>query len=220
MAGEGDADLLGYMSMDKDDPASARDAWAEFYRRHAEFLYAVCFRAYGALLGGEAGVCDLVAETFKRVYEHAARFDAAGLIEAEALRRRTRAWLGRVAQRLVQDALRGRRRLPAKELSAEAWQNVPPPPRAPGDPEKIRAVRAAIDTLSPKEQMVLRATMQWYQPDRDNQRLPNDVAAELAATLATTPENLRQIRRRAMRKIKACLHGRPPGAKAGEGDNE
>ena len=56
MAGEGDADLLGYMSMSGDDPASARDAWAEFYRRHADYLYAVCFRAYGPLLGGEAGL--------------------------------------------------------------------------------------------------------------------------------------------------------------------
>ena len=91
MAGESDADLLGYMSMSGEDPASARGAWAEFYRRHAEYLYAVCFRAYGPLVGGEPGVCDLVAETFKRVYQHAGRFDAAGLTDPDALRRRTRA---------------------------------------------------------------------------------------------------------------------------------
>jgi hypothetical protein len=75
--GETDADLLAYMSMGGEDPVAARGAWSEFYRRHAEYLYAVCLRAYGPLLRGEAGVCDLVAETFKRVYEHAGRFDAA-----------------------------------------------------------------------------------------------------------------------------------------------
>jgi hypothetical protein len=53
--------------------------------------------------------------------------------------------------------------------------------------------------------MVLRVTFQWYEPGREHQRLPNDVAADLADTLQTTPENLRQIRRRALRKIKAHL---------------
>ena len=125
-----------------------------------------------------------------------------------------------MAQRLAQDVLRGRRRLAAKELPAEAWQDVPPPARPVADPERTRAVRAAIETLSPREQTVLRVTMQWYQADKDNQRLPNDVAAELAATLATTPENLRQIRRRAMRKVKAFLQEHRPGTNPGEGEDE
>jgi hypothetical protein len=53
--------------------------------------------------------------------------------------------------------------------------------------------------------MVVQVTAQWYQPDRDHQRLPNDVAADLAASLQTTPENIRQIRRRALKKIEAHL---------------
>jgi len=53
--------------------------------------------------------------------------------------------------------------------------------------------------------MVIRVTFQWYQPDREHQRLPNQVAKDLADTLGTTPENLRQIRHRALRKIEAHL---------------
>ena len=45
----------------------------------------------------------------------------------------------------------------------------------------------------------------YPQPDHAHQRLPNDVAADLAETLGTTPENLRQIRSRAMKKIRTFL---------------
>jgi hypothetical protein len=66
-------------------------------------------------------------------------------------------------------------------------------------------VRAAILSLPKREQMVVRVTMQWYQPDKQHQRLPNDVAADLARTLRTTPENIRQIRRRALKRIETYL---------------
>lgn len=208
MADETDADLLVYMSLAGDDPLVARAAWEEFYRRHVEYLYAVCLRAYGRILGGAAGAADLVTETFRRAYERAKQFDAGGIADADRLRRRTRAWLGRIAERLMQTALRGRRRLPTRHLDADQWQQVAGPP-AQADPgghdERIRRVRAALLALSEREQIVLRVTFQWYQADRSHQRLPNDVAAELAATLDTTPENLRQIRRRALGKVRAML---------------
>ena len=66
-------------------------------------------------------------------------------------------------------------------------------------------VREALMALSERERLVLRVTLQWYRPGEEHQRLPNDVAADLARTLQTTPENLRQIRRRAMRKVAARL---------------
>ena len=73
-AGDTDADLLAYMSMQEEDPEAARDAWAELYARHAAYLHAVCQRAYGDLLGGDKGVGDLVAETFHRAFHRARLF--------------------------------------------------------------------------------------------------------------------------------------------------
>jgi len=206
-AGETDADLLLFMALRADDPPGARAAWEEFYARHVRYLYAVCLRAYADLLGGPAGVGDLVADTFRRAYEHAGTFDAAGLDDPDRLRRRARAWLGRIAQRLVQTALRGRAKLPTVRLEPDHWQLIAGRDELPpaGDPQRVERVREAIASLSPREQAVLRVTFQWYRPDRSHQRLPNDVAAELAESLATTPENLRQIRRRAMRKVEAIL---------------
>ncbi len=211
LAGESDADLMVYMSLAHEDPDGARLAWETFYRRHVEYLYAVCFRAYGPLLGGTSGAADLVADAFKRAYEYADRFDDGGLTDPDRLRLRTRAWLGRIAQRLAQTTLRGRSRLKERMVDLDRWQQIAEPTETnEGDPERIAAVRAAVAALNEREQIVIRTTFQWYVPGQPHQRLPNDVAAELAQTLKTTPENLRQIRRRAMAKIKAMLDQPPP----------
>ena len=130
LAGESDADLLVYMAMAGDDPAVAREAWEELYRRHADYLFGVCLRAYGDLLGGQAGVCDLVADAFRRAYEHAESFDPAAIADPERQRLRVRGWLGRIAERLALTILRGRKRLPVRFLEEGQWQQVPErPPR-------------------------------------------------------------------------------------------
>jgi len=59
----------------------------------------------------------------------------------------------------------------------------------------------AIDSLSEREQIVLRTTFQYYQPGKQNQHLPHDVVEDLAESLKTTSDNVRQIRSRALRKI-------------------
>jgi len=205
-ARESDGDLLVYMSMAKDDPAASRSAWEEFYSRHATYLYAVCFRAYGCLLGGEPGVCDLVADTFRRAYEHAGTFEDGGVTDSTRQRIRARAWLGRIAQRLVQSALRSRSRTPMRFLDQWEWQNLAQArPKAPKAGPQIKSVREALMALPEREQLVLRVTMQWYRPGEVHQRLPNEVTSDLARTLQTTPENLRQIRRRALHKVEGLL---------------
>jgi len=203
---ESDADLLAYMAMAGEDPAAAREAWAEFYRRHAGYLQAVCERAYGGGLGGDLGVGDLVAETFRRAFDRAQQFSARDVECPELLRRRVRAWLGRIAQRLFQDALRSRRRLEQIHVEPDVWDRIPAPAPLPvPSPGKLALVRQALQQLSDRERCVLRVTFQWYHPGQARQRLPDDVVADLAEALETTPENLRQIRRRALEKIRAFM---------------
>ncbi len=76
-----------------------------------------------------------------------------------------------------------------------------PPP----DAAQVERVRKALQALSARERLVIQVTLQWQEPGAEHQRLPNDVVADLARTLRTTPENLRQIRRRALKKVKAML---------------
>lgn len=205
-ANDSDADLMVYMAMKDEDPVAARDAWGEFYARHAGYLQAVCQCAYGDILGGDTGVGDLVTETFRRAFERSHQFVAPDGVSPEHLRHLVRAWLGRIAQRLFQDVLRSRRRLEVVHVEAEAWEQVPAPEPEPGPPaERVERVRQALSRLSEREQLVMRVTFQWYQPGQAQQRLPGAVVDDLAATLRTTPENLRQIRRRALEKIRALL---------------
>jgi DNA-directed RNA polymerase sigma subunit (sigma70/sigma32) len=73
----------------------------------------------------------------------------------------------------------------------------------------VAIAREVMETdLSPEEREVLRITFEWYDPDRTNQRLPNDVAADLAERVDTTSENLRKIRQRALRKFKDGVQAR------------
>jgi len=169
------------------------------------------------VLGGEGGAADLAAEAFRAAFQNARKFDPAGIADGERLRLRARAWLGWIARRLVQDILRGRSRLPTKGLEMGHWQQVAAADRPPRTPSaKEQAAREAIGSLTQREQLVIRTTFQWYRPEKAHQRLPNDVAAELAETLGTTPENLRQIRRRAMRKIADFVRARPGAAEKKE----
>ena len=214
---ETDADLLVYMAMADEDAPCARAAWEVFHQRHAPYLYRVCLRAYGDLLGGEAGAADLVADTLRGAYENAHKFDPAGMTDPRRLRLRARGWLGWIARRQVQDLLRGRARLATRSLELDQWQQVPAgerPPRGPSPREQ--RVRQALELLTPREQLVIRVTFQWYQADKAHQRLPNDVSADLAKTLGTTPENLRQIRRRALRKIADLVRSFAEAGSAGE----
>lgn len=203
---ETDADLMIYMSMAEEDPAAAEEAWGEFYRRHVDYLYGVCHWAYDEIIGGETGVGDIVMETFQRAFRSAYLFDPGGIDDLERARRRTRAWLGRIAQRLVQDTLRRRRRMEMVHFEPKLWQQIPEKTEQPAtDDAVVQRVREAVTELSEKEQIVVRVAAQWYRPGHDHQRLPNDIVADLTRTLRTTPENLRQIRRRAFRKIRDHL---------------
>jgi RNA polymerase sigma factor (sigma-70 family) len=215
---ETDSDLLCYMSWaaDADSQAHAREAWAEFYRRHVRYVYGICRRALDALFHSPEALEDLVQDTFRRVFEHAGAFTPGDATDADVMRRHVRAWLGAIVRHLVQDLLRNRQATPPEALlDHEHWNAVesradPQPPDSP----RLALAREVMETaLTDEEREVLRVTFQWYDPNRTHQRLPNDVAADVAARLGTTSENLRKIRQRALRKFEAAMRsrmGEPP----------
>ena len=92
---------------------------------------------------------------------------------------------------------------PESQIDQDHWQNIPQPEAADeSDSEVIAVVKATVQkVLTEREQEVLRVTLHWYDPSSEHQRLPNEVAAELAKRLGTTPENLRKIRERALAKV-------------------
>jgi RNA polymerase sigma factor (sigma-70 family) len=202
-----DAELLTRVSERALDAARARAAESEFYARHARYLYCVLvqrLRRPLALAGRE--IEDLIQETFFRAFARAGTFRAAQYLDEEAERRRTRAWLGRIAQNLVADWLTD-----AREVSASPYLDTLAEPEAGPSSSRsprLRLMREALDTLSERERDVLRVAALYFRPGEEHQRLPNEVSAELAKRWETTSENVRAIRSRATKKLKEYLEKR------------
>jgi DNA-directed RNA polymerase specialized sigma24 family protein len=198
-----DGDLLALMGR-KEDPDLARAAWGVFYLRHVKFLYGVCSRAYGRRLGTH-GVEDLVADTFRRVYTHGAatyQSDVRGTSEIQL--RRVQGWLTKIAERLACDILAGCR-LERIHLGQEEWQNVREKADEPVSEITAGVCRVMQSTLTEREADVIWTTLHWHDPTKEHQKLPEAVLSILAKRWNTSPDNIRQIRSRALRKLKDAL---------------
>jgi RNA polymerase sigma factor (sigma-70 family) len=202
-----DAELLERVSKRADNAAAARAAETQFYDRHARYLYGVLMQRVRrplALSGRE--VEDLVQETFFRAFARASTYNAGDAWDEASQRRRSRAWLGRIAERLLADWLED-----AREVSASPYLDTLAEPE-PGPPSsrspKLRLLREALDTLNERERDVLRVAALYFRPGEEHQRLPNEVSAELARRWQTTNENIRAIRSRATKKLRDYLAGR------------
>jgi RNA polymerase sigma factor (sigma-70 family) len=205
LSNETDDDLLVYMSMREDAPSKADEALVELFRRHRKYLYNVCCRSYSDILDGSA-IADLVTDTFMRASQKAGTFKRSGLTDARSQRAYVRAWLSKIAERLVMSALRSQRGVIIEHLDDEQWEAVPEQEagdaEAEGPSPETQFYCEAFERLTEREQHVLRVTALWHKPGQEHQKLPDDVSEELAESLGTTSDNIRQIRHRARRKIK------------------
>jgi DNA-directed RNA polymerase specialized sigma24 family protein len=217
MSARSDAELLGLVARAPFDRggqgggAEARAAQAAFYERHVRYLHGVLTRTQRAALASAGlGAEDLVQETFERAFARAATFDAGGIDpreEPDRARARTRAWLGRIATTLLVDRLGRTREIAAspllEQVTAPAVDDDPPP----SEPPRVKLVAAGLESLSERERDVLAVSALHYRAG-EHQRLPNDVSADLAARWATTNENIRAIRARAMKKLREFIDSR------------
>lgn len=194
-----DAELLVRVARIDAEPVMGRAAQSVFYDRHVRYLYGALKRREG-VLQRTAGLAadDLVQETFQRAFQYAGSYRAGDGDDDERLR--TRAWLGRIAQNLIVDAMSRSTEVSATPFVERASSEDVEEPAPPSSPE-LRAVRRGLDELTDREQDVLRVTALYQRTGVAQQRLPNDVSAELAERWGTTNENIRAIRSRAMKKL-------------------
>src|SRR5690242_17410167 len=94
-----DAELLFRIANTRAGSDAARAAQAMFYRRHVRYLYVVVVKRCGRLLDlSSQSAEDLVQDAFHRAFARASTFRRDGITDPERLRRRARAWLGRIAE--------------------------------------------------------------------------------------------------------------------------
>lgn len=214
--GSTDAELLDRVTRRDADPAGSRRAQAVFYQRHVRYLYGALLRQKRSLLG-PAGLSaeDLVQETFHRAFDKAHTFEAGVGLDDDHQRMRARAWLGRIATNLLTDHLHRLREVSAtpyiERVSCAGIDEDAPPSQSPG----ARLVAEALEELTERERDVLRVSALHYRAGEEHQRLPNDVSAELASRWGTTNDNVRAIRVRAMKKLRALVLAKGSSSEGG-----
>lgn len=204
LAQEGDATVMLYLGCGS--PEERRAAWAEFYRRHAKFLYR-CVVRWCRTNGAALFDYDwLFHQAVLRVYEKADTYEAQCDGRPDEEKANLRAWLGRIVENLLKTQLREREPTISlcllEELDEEPfvvpWHEVEDDPVSP----QMRLIVKALESLTEREQDVLRRV--WMEKDWRNPevRLAANVTKQIADSLGTTPTNLRQIFHRAMEKMK------------------
>jgi RNA polymerase sigma factor (sigma-70 family) len=202
-------ELIRRMADHEADSSQAREAWSFFYLRHYQFLYRVCTSRYGYPLG-LAGVSDLVQDAFINAFNGAHTFNHAEQCGASEQELKCRGWLLAIVQNLVRQRYRGQPEVclvDDGELDALAGSsNGNPDQIEPPQRERLRLLKSGFELLSDAEQTVLRATMLWWQADRQHQRMPESAMRELSKQIGKSPETIRQLRLRALRKLKKYVN--------------
>lgn len=200
---EGDSELLLLMS---NGGAQSETAWNEFYNRHVGYVHGACTRAFLPILRPEQ-IEELVQDTFIRAFEKANTFISTPELDTAGQRKTVRAWLGAISENLAHDYYRDQPKVEFVDNEALETYAVQPTNDDLDDPpsEGLNLFEAAWATLNDREQQVLRITAFWSKPGAKNQRLPNKVMEDLAADLNATPANIRQIRKRAVGKIREYM---------------
>src|ERR1039457_4709636 len=176
-----DFELIRRMADQKADYTTARDAWGRFYVRHHGFLVRVCAANHAYVLSMQ-GVEDVVQDAFMKAFDGATTFNHAEDCEPAVQNRKSRGWLLRIAENLVRDRFRGQpevciadeEEIERHSGATDEDPDVPPLPEC----ERLRLLKSSLALLSDTEQTVLRATMFWWQPDQQHQRMPHDAMTQ------------------------------------------
>lgn len=200
-----DCELLRRMADNAGNLSARREAWGVFYGRHAEYVRRSSLRAHSTLIGPDQ-VRDAVHDTFLRAYQRAGTFELIGA-SAENQRKAVRAWLFRINENIIRDYFRNTPMVlfvedsELEEHLERAREGTAPQPDGPSD-AKVAVLEQGLNGLTDREQRVLRETAFWYVPGLRQQRMPHAAMQRLANDLNTTPANIRQLRARAMEKLK------------------
>ncbi|MBN9120567.1 MAG: sigma-70 family RNA polymerase sigma factor [Planctomycetes bacterium] len=204
-----DADLFAGMALAGASVARAHACFAEFHRRHAAYLFAVCARRY------REAAEEIVAETLRRVYESAPRFDRSALADVsgpDAARQLVRAWIGQIVRWVAADHFADRTRNAAVALDRAGPLSEPlseprtePQSVAGRGAELVEQVRCVIEGLSAREQEIAWTVAHGWSPEHGQLRWSQEDLDAIGERFGLSRENIRQIRARLIRKLRARL---------------
>lgn len=193
----------------------AEAAFAVIFERYGDRLYSRCMKICARRFCPQLGE-DLFQATMAKVFRKADTYDA-GDCEAEALERRTLAWMGRLAQNLLTDHQRNPNRpsnpLESNELALESTLYSADDfarlhiegTNMLSTPLLYQQIAAAYETLPERTQVVLLETYIQRTRSPSGRSMRRGSGKLLADHLETTPENIRRIRHEGIKAINAYL---------------
>lgn len=182
---------------------------------------------YGLAVGGQAGARDLAHEVWIRAYERADTYvppptspSAAVTAASAEVELWTKGWLRSVARSVFFDQVRHASRCLVPErgtgLALHPKQNKSRRPEdEPADDaaalrarERLKVIFDSIANLPERDRDVVHVSFQWYGPDDQECRIPQEELRYLCKRWGIDEAYIRQIRRRVLKMVEARLAGR------------
>ena len=190
-----DSELLATISKRDSNLELAHEAFNEFYNRNKEFVHWITQRIMRTFYG-QIDTTDLVLIIFGEVYESASSYDPE--------KGSVKVWLNKIAQRLIIKWYRASFfYMPLNTLQTEPWEETFIESKE--ESSKVQLIKDALAELTDNEKIVILATFQYHQPDKQHQRLSSKVTTNLAAICRVQKATIRKIRQRGLEKIQEYI---------------
>lgn len=183
--------------------ASSDEVLTAFYQRYGPSLLRMLARRLRLL--DSASVQDMVHDSFLAFWANCASFDPSRTATDEECDANVLAYLARRAQWKASSLPTCMPTEPLEEVDLPARES----PSAPTSAHSER-VSAWLETLSPREDDILRAYFFDDHPGRRGVRLPDDVVRRLCTRYSFTPSALRHAKGKLLRSLRDFLSGHDP----------
>jgi len=194
-----DEDLFFLMSLKDEDEAEAQEAFRIFYEKNKRLLWSLCYSVCNKLdISNVEELAKCVFNnTMTAIYEHPTY---------DARKSKLSTWMSRIAYHETLDLIADfkindtKKNVPLNEKIAEAIPEV----EEFSDfetPEK-KLLNEALNQLHDRDREILLTCMMYKEV---NKHIPDEILLHLSNKYSTTTVNIRQIRKRALDKVKAYI---------------
>ncbi len=206
---ETDSDLLCLIGMAADDPQAADDAFREFHKRHASYFFRRIFAWINELGDQRRRALDpetIVSQALMKAYYQASGYQDQSGGDRSRGTAQVRAWLFKIAQRLIYDQLE----TPSAKTILSFAEELPPD--APLEDSNSSLTEAekdkicqALDELPESDRDIITTCLSYGAFGDNADKLPSEIRQQLMEAYGLTNITFRQRKSRALKKLQSSL---------------
>jgi len=196
-----DEDLFVLMSFKKENEKEAQEAFRIFYERYKRLLWSLCYSVCIKLdiENGKEYAKYIFNNTMMSIYEHPTY---------DSHKSKLSTWMSKIAYNEALDLIKDYITNDTKNIPLNETITTSIPDKddndiiAGYDTPKKRILNEALNLLSERDREILLSCIMYQE---ENKHLSNEVLGELSRKFATTSVNIRQIKKRALDKVKMYI---------------